>query len=181
MRDEFLAEWWKGVRNCWDEDECPSWPVVETHILALFDTLRSEPVAWMHTLHMENGETTVSVDLEEEHPYGEPGYDYHPSFSVTSQRLYTSPQPQPRAATEQMKAEALRLLKGHDERDDKVQQIIEDLREIILLMPAASRPEGLMEQAQAAVYAMRGRTRLMDDAAITGPLVAAACEMPREP
>lgn len=78
---------------------------------------------------------------------------------------------QPEAViTEEMRAEALRLLKARDERDDKVQEIIEDLREIVLMMPAASRPDGLFKHAQDAVYAMRGRTRLMDDAALTAAL-----------
>lgn len=88
--------------------------------------------------------------------------------SLRSQSLSTQ---QPMGeVTNEMQIEALRLLKAHDEREDKVQEILEDLREIVLLMPAASRPEGLMKQAQAAVYAMRGRTRLMDDEAITAAL-----------
>lgn len=72
--------------------------------------------------------------------------------------------------TSAMKLEALRLLRARDERDDRVQDILEELREIVLTMPASDRPEGLFKHAQDAVYAMRGRTRLMDDAAIVGPL-----------
>lgn len=72
--------------------------------------------------------------------------------------------------TDDMRAEALRLLQQKDERDDRIQEIIEDLREIVLLMPAASRPDGLMKKAQDAVYGMRGRLRLTDDAILTAAL-----------
>lgn len=81
--------------------------------------------------------------------------------------------PKPLEITEGMRKGALRLLQERDSRDDRVQEIIEELREIVLGMPADSRPDGLMKHAQSAVYAMRGRTRLMHDAAITGPLIAA--------
>lgn len=40
--DEMLAEWRKGLRDCWDEDECPDWPTVETHVDALFKELRAQ-------------------------------------------------------------------------------------------------------------------------------------------
>lgn len=82
----------------------------------------------------------------------------HPSSPVSAE------------VTEAARKEALRLLQERDNRDDQVQEIIEDLREIVLLMPAASRPEGLMKKAQDATYAMRGRLRLMDDAALTAAL-----------
>lgn len=118
-----------------------------------------EPVAWQSvdiegTVHMTRSKAVAD------------GWD---RSEVFVRPLYASPQPEA-AITEEMRAEALRLLKARDERDDKVQEIIEDLREIVLLMPAASRPDGLFKHAQDAVYAMRGRTRLMDDAALTATL-----------
>ena len=44
VEDEWLADWRKGLRNCWDEDESPSWPVVETYITALFGRLRAASI-----------------------------------------------------------------------------------------------------------------------------------------
>jgi len=65
-------------------------------------------------------------------------------------------------------AEALRLLAAEDARQSKLHDILEDIREQIRLgVPAERRPEGLFKNIQDAVYAMRGRTALMNDAAIT--------------
>ncbi|MCK1275889.1 hypothetical protein IVB46_11675 [Bradyrhizobium sp. 61] len=63
---------------------------------------------------------------------------------------------------------AMRLLAAEDERQSKLHEILETIREQIRLEVAPEhRPEGLFKNIQDAVYAMRGRTRLMDDAAIT--------------
>lgn len=65
-------------------------------------------------------------------------------------------------------AAALRLLAAEDERQSKLHELLETIREQIRLEVAPEhRPEGLFKNIQDAVYAMRGRTRLMDDAAIT--------------
>lgn len=69
------------------------------------------------------------------------------------------------------KTEALRLLAAEDERQSKLHEILETIREQIRLEVAPEhRPDGLFKSIQDAVYAMRGRTRLMDDAAITQAL-----------
>jgi hypothetical protein len=66
------------------------------------------------------------------------------------------------------RAEALRLLAAEDDRQTKLHELLETIREQIRLEVAPEhRPEGLFKNIQDAVYAMRGRTRLMDDAAIT--------------
>lgn len=80
--------------------------------------------------------------------------------------------------TEEMRSEALRQLQLRDERDQRVHDIIEDLREIVRQMPSASRPDGLMQKAQDAVYGMRGRLRLMDDAVLTAALSRAEGQEP---
>ncbi|HEV2155434.1 hypothetical protein [Bradyrhizobium sp.] len=65
-------------------------------------------------------------------------------------------------------AAALRLLMAEDERQSKLHELLETIREQIRTgIEPEHRPEGLFKNIQDAVYAMRGRTRLMDDAAIT--------------
>ncbi len=51
-----------------------------------------EPVAWMHTLHMDGNETAVRLARAEiDRPWGKAGIDYDPSFSVTITPLYPTP------------------------------------------------------------------------------------------
>jgi hypothetical protein len=121
--------------------------------------LETKPVAWMHPTAgwARTKYHSVLIHCQKDGPGPVP--------------LFYAPSQAEAVITDEMRAEALRLLKARDERDDKVQEIIEDLREIVLLMPAASRPDGLFKHAQDAVYAMRGRTRLMDDAALTAALL----------
>jgi hypothetical protein len=70
-------------------------------------------------------------------------------------------------------ARALCLLKAEDDRNDKIHELLETIREQIRVdLAPEHRPEGLMTNIQNAVYAMRGRIRLMDDIAITAPLAA---------
>lgn len=88
--------------------------------------------------------------------------------SITSDR--TSPSPIVDEMTES-RARALALLQAEDERQDKIHELLETIREQIRVDVAPEhRPEGLMTNIQNAVYAMRGRMRLMNDAAITSPL-----------
>ena len=66
---------------------------------------------------------------------------------------------------------ALDLLQAEDERNDKIHDLLETIREQIRVDIAPEhRPEGLMTNIQNAVYGMRGRMRLMNDVAITAPL-----------
>ncbi|MGX9392525.1 hypothetical protein ACWX0K_20540 [Nitrobacteraceae bacterium UC4446_H13] len=68
--------------------------------------------------------------------------------------------------------EALRLLKAEDDRQSKLHDLLETIREQIRTgVEPEHRPEGLFRNIQDAVYAMRGRTPLMNDAAITCALV----------
>lgn len=65
--------------------------------------LAAEPVAWLHTLHMELGQTAVSLtrnDGRDEHEprrtaFGIPGRDYSEEFHVTSEPLFTRPPADP--------------------------------------------------------------------------------------
>lgn len=76
-----------------------------------------------------------------------------------------------------MAGEALRLLAAEDERQSKLHEILETIREQIRLSVAAEhRPDGLFKNIQDAVYAMRGRTPLMNDVAITAALSAPVWE-----
>jgi hypothetical protein len=66
------------------------------------------------------------------------------------------------------RAQALRLLMAEDERQSKLHDLLETIREQIRTgVEPEHRPGGLFKNIQDAVYAMRGRTRLMDDGAIT--------------
>lgn len=81
------------------------------------------------------------------------------------------PAPAEAVVTDAMRAAALTLLKAEDARQDKLHDLLEHIREQIRLDVAPEhRPERLMQNIQNAVYAMRGRTRLMDDAALTAAL-----------
>lgn len=75
------------------------------------------------------------------------------------------------------KVAALRLLAAEDERQTKLHDLLEEIREQIRLGVAPEhRPDGLFQNIQNAVYAMRGRTPLMNDAAITSPLSTLALD-----
>lgn len=64
-------------------------------------------------------------------------------------------------------------LQAEDERQAKLHELLETIREQIRLGVAPEhRPEGLFQNIQDAVYAMRGRTPLMNDVVITSRLTA---------
>lgn len=68
-------------------------------------------------------------------------------------------------------SEALRLLAAEDARQEKLHELLETIREQIRLgVEPEHRPDGLFQNIQDAVYAMRGRTLLMNDIAITAAL-----------
>jgi hypothetical protein len=51
-----------------------------------------EAVAWMHTLHMEGGQTAVRLARAEvDRPWGKPGIDFDQAYSVTITPLYARP------------------------------------------------------------------------------------------
>lgn len=49
-----------------------------------------EPVAWMHTMHMELGQTITHASLNEDHEWGEPGVNYSAEYEIVSTPLYAS-------------------------------------------------------------------------------------------
>lgn len=72
-----------------------------------------------------------------------------------------------------MDDEMTKALQAEDERQAKLHELLETIREQIRLeVLPEHRPEGLFENIQNAVYAMRGRTPLMNDAVITSRLAA---------
>ncbi len=75
--------------------------------------------------------------------------------------------------------EAVRqLLSAQDDRQTKLHDLLETIREQIRLgVKPEHRPEGLFKNIQDAVYAMRGRMPLLNDAAITSPLDEAAAAL----
>lgn len=75
------------------------------------------------------------------------------------------------APAERLTGEA--LLAAEDERQTKLHELLETIREQIRTeISPEHRPEGLFKNIQDAVYAMRGRTRLLDDAAIVATLAS---------
>jgi hypothetical protein len=57
-------------------------------------------VAWLHTMHMEGGQTQrlLSDDEDDDHPFGVKGRDYDPSYHVTITPLYAHPASAPENA-----------------------------------------------------------------------------------
>lgn len=69
--------------------------------------------------------------------------------------------------------EMTKALEAEDARQAKLHELLETIREQIRLeVLPEHRPEGLFQNIQNAVYAMRGRTPLMNDAVITSRLAA---------
>lgn len=72
-----------------------------------------------------------------------------------------------------MDDEMTKALEAEDARQAKLHELLETIREQIRLeVLPEHRPEGLFQNIQNAVYAMRGRTPLMNDAVITSHLAA---------
>ncbi len=83
----------------------------------------------------------------------------------------TPPQPAVSGEVREAAKVALDLLDAEDARQSKLHDLLETIREQIRLdVEPDHRPAGLFQNIQDAVYAMRGRTLLMNDAAITSPL-----------
>jgi chromosome segregation ATPase len=94
------------------------------------------------------------------------GLDGENLFTLAATRL--------RAGAGGMRDTALTLLAAEDARQEKLHDLLETIREQIRNEVAPEhRPAGLFDNIQNAVYAMRGRTRLMDDAAITDARITA--------
>jgi hypothetical protein len=81
------------------------------------------------------------------------------------------PDASPGNGAEKVREAALGLLAAEDERQSKLHELLETIREQIRLeVKPEHRPEGLFKNIQDAVYAMRGRTALLNDAAIIAAL-----------
>jgi hypothetical protein len=69
-------------------------------IAAYREAVGSEAVAYMHTMHMENGQNKRTVNFRKLDPYGQRGHDYDLAYTVTSEPLFAAPAapaaPQPR-------------------------------------------------------------------------------------
>jgi hypothetical protein len=52
------------------------------------DTRLSEPVAWLHTMYMEFGQSQVVVTMSPQSAFGRPGEDHSKCYPVTSEPLY---------------------------------------------------------------------------------------------
>lgn len=52
---------------------------------------KQEPVAYLHTMHMEGDQEHRRLSWYSENPFGKPGRDYSASYPVTSGPLYTTP------------------------------------------------------------------------------------------
>jgi len=50
-----------------------------------------EAVAWLHTMHMELGQTARLLNESSTHPWGTRGKHYDESYTVTSEPLFTHP------------------------------------------------------------------------------------------
>ncbi len=57
-------------------------------IAAYQQSVASEAVAWMHTMHMEHGNKKKTVNFREKDPFGRRGHDYDPTYTVTSEPLF---------------------------------------------------------------------------------------------
>lgn len=80
-----------------------------------------------------------------------------------------------------LRSNALILLAAEDERQSRLHALLETIREQIRLEVAPEhRPATLFQNIQDAVYAMRGRTLLMNDAAITAALSDTSTSRARE-
>ena len=99
------------TEGCWMHDRKMTVPVDDAVQIAQWNRARhriasspaAEPVAWLHTLHMELGQTSVrllewdGVDPDEPQRtgFGFPGHDYSATYSVTVTPLYATPLPPP--------------------------------------------------------------------------------------
>jgi hypothetical protein len=80
-----------------------------------------KPVAWLHTLHMEGGQSYDMLsdsdgrdcDEPERTAFGKPGRDYSEEYKVTSMPLYTSARIEALTAEVERKDAALRKLVDH--------------------------------------------------------------------
>jgi hypothetical protein len=77
------------------------------------------------------------------------------------------------------KLEVIRLLKAEDQRQLQILELLETIREQVRLgVKPEHRPDGLMKNLQTAVYGLRGRMPLLNDAAIMAPLQAKPASSP---
>lgn len=51
----------------------------------------AEPVAWLHTMHMEGSQKSLILTFDSSNAFGSPGQDYSAEYTVTSDALYAHP------------------------------------------------------------------------------------------
>lgn len=119
----------------------------------------------------------IRSDFDQTPKYWEGAGWYDNAEEVADDIIALFPSPAP-AAVEELVARlgaVADLLGKQDERQTKLHDLLETIREQIRLgVPPEHRPDGLFKNIQNAVYAMRGRMPLLNDAAITSPLAEAA-------
>lgn len=54
-----------------------------------------KPVAWLHTMHMEGGQTNRRLSLTQANVFGRPGKDYSAEYAVTIEPLFLALRPAP--------------------------------------------------------------------------------------
>jgi hypothetical protein len=82
-----------GIENC-EIGYRTDFETISKGIAALASrhAVEGEAVAWMHTLHMEGGQTAVRLARAEvDRPWGKPGIDFDQAYSVTITPLYPRP------------------------------------------------------------------------------------------
>ncbi|CAB4157290.1 hypothetical protein UFOVP679_13 [uncultured Caudovirales phage] len=52
-----------------------------------------EPVAWLHVMTYETGDTRATATLSPQHPWGIPGVDFSKKFTIVSTPLTAAPPP----------------------------------------------------------------------------------------
>lgn len=78
------------VDVCW-RDYLPDARVA---IAAYLSARSAEPVAWMHVMTYETGETNELLSFDDENPFGRPGRDYSAEYPVEAIPLYAHPTPE---------------------------------------------------------------------------------------
>lgn len=82
----------KAAKAFWDvchllADERARIAELEAQLAPVAPAVDALTVAWLHTMHMEGGQTNDRLTFDDENPFGEPGEDYSDEYAVTSTPL----------------------------------------------------------------------------------------------
>lgn len=104
----------------------------------------AEPVAFMHTLQMEGGQTDERLAFDKFNPWGVPGLDYDDSYSVTIDPLYLAA---PLAEQDRIDAERIRQAK------------LEAYESVLALSDTHITNDRLLNAVQAAIDLLKGASK----------------------